>query len=136
MVSLAEYLILHCVPYHFTDVDVIFMEPQTTLEQFRSILQQYANSPNYRLLANFHRTPLMYSQGSTDEEAQRRAWAGHWSPVGGIISTERGDYVLVLDTNSTYGPFMVSLERFFLAVKTETLQDGFRGFIKVRIRGN
>jgi Phytochelatin synthase len=133
MVSLAKYFILHCVPYHFKNVDVIFMEPQTTLEQFRTMIQQYANSPDYRLLANFHRTPLMYSQGSTDEEARWRAYAGHWSPVGGIISNEKGDYVLVLDTNPNYGPFMVSLERFFRAVKTETIQDGYRGFIKLRV---
>lgn len=137
MVSLAEYLVLNCVPYHFLDVNVIYMEPKTTLEHFRAILKKYANSSRYRLLANFHRTPLMYSHGSTDEEARWRAWAGHWSPVGGIISTVQGDYyVLVLDTNSKYGPFLVSLERFYLAVKTQTLHDGYRGFIKVRINDN
>lgn len=137
MVSLAKFLVLSCVPHHFLDVDIMYMEPKTTLEEFRVILQTYANSPHYRLLANFHRTPLMYSQSSTDEEARWRAWAGHWSPVGGLLSsTEGGDYVLVLDTNSKYGPFMVSLERFFLAVKTETLHDGYRGLIKLRINDN
>ncbi|CAB9509097.1 expressed unknown protein [Seminavis robusta] len=134
MYSLAEYLIVNCVPHQFTDVDAIFMERKTTLDQFRAMLQQYVNSPDYRLLANFHRTPLFYSERSTEEEARYRAWAGHWSPVGGLIQTrDDKEYVLVLDTNEKYGPFMVSLERFFLAVKTETLEDGYRGFLKVKI---
>uniref|UniRef100_A0A7R9W5U8 glutathione gamma-glutamylcysteinyltransferase n=1 Tax=Pseudictyota dubia TaxID=2749911 RepID=A0A7R9W5U8_9STRA len=133
MYSLAEYIVQNCAP--FVDVQAIFMNPNTTLEEFRSILRRYANSSEYRLLANFHRTPLFYSDGSsTWQRSKRRAWAGHWSPVGGMITDDDGvDYVLVLDTNSNYGPFMVKLERFYRAVKTQTFHDGYRGFIKVRI---
>ena len=110
------------------------MEPQTTLDQFRAMLHQFANNPDYRLLANFHRTPLFYSEGSTEEQALKRVYAGHWSPVGGlVVTTNTKEYVLILDTNEKYGPFMVSLDRFFQAVKTETLRDGYRGFIKVRV---
>ena len=131
MFSLAEYVILNCAPIPLTNVQALFMEQSTTLDQFRTILEKYANNPNHRLLSNFHRTPLFYSERSTEEEAYHRAFAGHWSPVGGLIHTPRGDYVLVLDTNPKYGPFMVSIDRFFLAVKTETLRDGFRGFLLV-----
>ena len=146
MMSLAKFLILNCSPFPFDDIDVIFMQTDTTLSQFRTILQDYANNPNYRLLANFHRTPLFYSSSKTKEEEEvideqtlaNRAYAGHWSPVGGLITDDqtKNDYVLVLDTNERYGPFMVSLERFFRAVKTQTLQDGYRGFIRVRINPN
>lgn len=131
MVSLAEYMILKCAPIPLINVQVVFMECSTTLKDFRGLLKRYANASRYRLLANFHRTPLFYSERSTEDEAYRRAYSGHWSPVGGLVSTAKGDFVLVLDTNARYGPFMVSLGRFFLAVKTETLQDGYRGFIVV-----
>ena len=192
IVSLAEYLIVKCgnlLPAShphpqqsqksaLRDVDVIFMNHDTTLDEFREIVK-LSNDPNTRLLANFHRTPLFHSQRYHDSTYHdstnypwRRVFAGHWSPVAGYVnlrkdtttttaaavdptansttspktregggsvsSHSKGDggdeeYVLVLDTNEKYGPYIVSLERFFDAVKTQTLHDGYRGFIKVSL---
>ena len=136
MHSLGNYMIRHCVPYPLIDVEAIYMEPSSTLEQFRTFLRHFANSSEIRLLANFHRTPLFYSERSTKEEAYHRAYAGHWSPVGGFVEQDGKEYVLVLDTNDKWGPYMVEVGRFFLAVKTLTINDGCRGFLKVRINHN
>jgi hypothetical protein len=69
-----------------------------------------ANDPRRRLIANFSRAPLFGRGG------------GHHSPVGGYLEDE--DLAFVLDVNRSFGPWLVSTERLFLAMGTVDRGDG------------
>lgn len=74
-----------------------------TLEAFRAELVR-TNDPARRVIANFNREPLFGVS------------SGHHSPIAGYLA-ER-DLVLVLDVNANYGPWLVSSERLYRAVRT------------------
>ena len=73
------------------------------------------NDPNIRLLANFHRSPLFFSDKSFFFKL-RKIFLGHWSPVVAYLENE--DLVLVLDVDQEYGAYLVPLERLYEATNT------------------
>lgn len=111
----------------FTKIEPIVLTEHTALDEFRCYLKEAngTSTTSCRILANFHRKTL-FGTGY-----------GHWSPIGAVVTKSKEEaeeeYVMVLDTNEKYGPFMVSLRRFFLAVKTPTSYGTFRGLIKVHL---
>lgn len=121
----------------FDAVKPVTMSDRTKFEDFRRHVME-ANKDQCRVLVNFHRKPLFAPQRTTNWwQSLIAALGGHWSPLGGVVSKEMRDgsteeYVLVLDVNRKYGPYMVKMERFFEAVKTKSSplsgEEGYRGW--------
>jgi hypothetical protein len=74
-----------------------------TVDELRAELRT-SNGENRRYVTNFARSSL-FGGGS-----------GHHSPIGGFLEDE--DLALVLDVNSSFGPWLVSSERLFDAMNT------------------
>jgi hypothetical protein len=90
------------------------------IDQFRAHLRQ-ANSLDFRYVINFSRLPIF----GVD--------VGHHSPIGGYI--ESNDSVFVLDVLDDYRPFLVSIEKLFMAMNTidsETKKK--RGLIQLHVQ--
>ncbi|MBL9039781.1 MAG: phytochelatin synthase [Archangium sp.] len=75
----------------------------STVEALRDELRA-SNHEHRRVVANFSRAAIFGRGG------------GHHSPIGGYLEEE--DLAFVLDVNASYGPWLVSTERLFDAVKT------------------
>lgn len=85
--------------YTFSNIRIkkINLESTTKLEQFHSLIAN-ANNKNCRLLVNFHRKPLFYSEythipNPTKDSKSKLSWkaiktinGGHWSPIASVIS--------------------------------------------------
>jgi hypothetical protein len=74
-----------------------------TIDELRVELRA-SNDERRRYVANFSRSPLFGGGG------------GHHSPLGGYLEEE--DLAFVLDVNSSFGPWLVSTERFLQALNT------------------
>lgn len=86
-----------------------------SLDDFRRELRE-ANSPDRRVLVNFHRKPI-FGQGG-----------GHHSPIGGYLEEEK--LVLVLDVNENYRPWLLADEKLFAAMDTFD-GDRKRGLLRI-----
>ncbi len=100
------------------------------LDEFRRVLQ-LANDPEHRLIANFLRTPLFYSDQDCEVQ-RRRIYGGHFSPIGGYLPEE--DLVLVLDVNAQFGFWLTPSARLFEACGTRDPTSGrCRGLIVLQL---
>jgi hypothetical protein len=82
------------------------------VDELRSELRA-ANDESRRYVSNFDRSSLFGGGG------------GHHSPLGGFLEDE--DLALVLDVNSSFGPWLVEPQRLLEAMTTD---GGFRGLAR------
>eukprot|EP00899_Mesostigma_viride_P013654 jgi/Mesvir1/2228/Mv14005-RA.1 len=107
-----------------------------TLPAFRQLCADELSNPRKgtsRLLANFHRTPLFFSDRSALVRTLKLA-SGHWSPLGAYLPEK--DLVLVMDVNEKYGSYLVPCERLWLAVRTRdhfSRGGKFRGMLRIKV---
>ena len=88
-----------------------------TLTEFRAHLAR-ANDPTRRYVVNFHRG-LLFGKG-----------VGHHSPIAAYLPDR--DLVLVLDVNSSFGPWLVAAERLYDAVdRVDTSSGKKRGLLLI-----
>ena len=74
-----------------------------TPDEFRAHLR-HANDPSRRYIINFSRKTIF------------GAGVGHHSPIGGYLEAE--DFVLVLDVNRDFKPWLIETSRLFTAMDT------------------
>ena len=86
-----------------------------SVDELRSELRA-ANDESRRYVSNFDRRSLFGGGG------------GHHSPVGGFLEDE--DLALVLDVNSSFGPWLVEPQRLLEAMTTG---GGFRGLARFEL---
>jgi hypothetical protein len=89
-----------------------------TISEFREHMRQ-SNNDTRRYIINFHRQPLFGVN------------VGHHSPIGGYI--ESSDMVFILDVLEDYKPFLVPVEKLYIAMNTIDSEAGKkRGLILVK----
>lgn len=101
-----------------------------TINEFKGLLRE-SNKSNVRLIANFLRLPLFFSDCKLHMRVFK-LFGGHFSPIGGYLENE--EMVLVHDVNKKFGSWFVPTERFFESCNTiDVLNNTYRGIIKLTI---
>lgn len=102
-------------------------------QTFLDVLRK-SNSPNYRVAANFLRSPLFgfVKPSFVPIHMAMTFMGGHFSPILGYF--EKENLVAVFDVNHTYGLWFVDPERLYSSIQTHDIMSGLeRGLVLVEV---
>jgi len=118
---------------------LFFSDPKQLGNVLRRLLMGHWSPIVAYLPPNSGSTPVMSdSSGDTlEDKSKEKSMILDLSPSSHIlpITQDDGGFVLLLDVNETYGPFLVSAKRLFGAIKTRDLGNGhWRGLVRIELR--